>query len=282
MTETVSYIKNSLEKMYPSGEIAGFIRLVIEHVCHMPPHQFLMNKGKEISETEKIRITEIVERLKQWEPIQYILGETIFYDLPVMVNPSVLIPRPETEELVDIIIKQNSKRKVRILDVGTGSGCIAIALAKYIRKAEVVAMDISEKALETASQNAQKNQVDITFIHADILDMSKAIADIPGSFDLIASNPPYVMESEKKDMQENVLLHEPPLALYVPDKDPLLFYRAIAELGAKKLTEGGDIYMEINAQCGEAMLELLKANNYEHIEICKDISGKDRIIKASR
>lgn len=280
MTETVSYIKDSLKETYPPGEITGFTRLIMEHVCGLQPHRLLMCKGKELSGIEKERVREIVFRLKKSEPIQYILGETTFYGLPFLVNPSVLIPRPETEELADLIVKQYSGRKIRLLDIGTGSGCIAVSLAKHLPDSEVTAIDISEKALETARLNAEKNNVTISFLQTDILDRNKAETVIHGDFDLIVSNPPYVLESEKASMQENVLLYEPATALYVPDNDPLLFYRAIAGFASDRLKAGGSIYLEINARYGKQLIELLAENGYKNIELLPDLSGKDRIIKA--
>lgn len=268
--------------MYPTGEITSFTRLIMEHVCGLQHHQLLMCKGKELSEIEKDRVEQIVERLKQSEPIQYIIGETTFYHLPFWVNPNVLIPRPETEELVDLIIKDFPGKPIRILDIGTGSGCIAISLANYLPESAVTAIDISQSALDTAGENAKRNNVSISFIQTDIVDEPQAEANIRETFDLIVSNPPYIKESEKASMGENVLLHEPRQALFVPDTDPLLFYRAIAGLGRKKLTENGFLYFEINAQCGQETVNLLKSTGYKEIELIRDISGKDRIIKAKR
>lgn len=282
MNETVSYIKDSLKETYPPGEITGFIRLIMEHVCGLPPHRLLMCKGKELSETEKKCIRKIVERLTKSEPIQYILGEVSFYGLPLLVNPSVLIPRPETEELADLIIKHYSGRKIRLLDIGTGSGCIAVTLAKYLPGSDVTAIDISGEALETAAENAKRNRVNIAFLQTDILDIPKAITDIPGKFDLIVSNPPYVTEKEKMYMQKNVLLYEPSTALYVPDNDPLLFYRAIAAFGKNSLKTGGAFYGEINTQCGGEILDLLEESGYVHGEVIPDLSGKNRIVKANK
>lgn len=282
MTETVSYIRNSLKELYPPGEIAGFIRLIMEHVCGLQSHHLLMGKGKELSETEKERIEQIVERLKQSEPIQYIIGTTPFCGLLFEVNPSVLIPRPETEELVDLIINKQGTVKSTILDIGTGSGCIAVTLAHHLPGSEVVAVDISDKAIATAFSNAERNNVSVSFVRTDILDIPTSMRAIPGTFDLIVSNPPYVMESEKAFMQKNVLLYEPDTALYVPDKDPLLFYKAIASFGREKLNTGGCLYLEINTQYGNEMIELLESYKYKNIKCTKDLSGKDRIISAER
>jgi release factor glutamine methyltransferase len=282
MTETIAYINHTLKDLYPPGEIKSFIRLIMDHVCGLQPHQLLMCKSNELSDTEKKEIEAITERLRQQEPVQYILGGTVFRGLRFLVNPSVLIPRPETEELTDRIIKECTGKRIRILDVGTGSGCIAVALSKYLPEAEVVAVDISKEALQTAGANNRANHTDVSFIQTDILAAEQAREDIRGTFDVIVSNPPYVTESEKKRMEKNVLLYEPAQALYVPDDDPLLFYRTIARFGCDKLNEGGSLYLEINAQCGDETVRLLQREGYKKVELIQDIFGKDRIIKAGR
>ncbi len=281
MTETISYIHQSLKDLYPAGEITSFTRQIMEYVCGLQPHQFLLCKGKELSDTEKEDIKQIVIKLKQSEPIQYIIGQTTFYDLPFLVNPSVLIPRPETEELVELIIKTYSDSKIRILDIGTGSGCIAVSLAKFLPSSEVTALDISSEALNVARENAKRNNVSVSLIRTDILNTDQSIKDISGNFDIIVSNPPYVKESEKLEMNPNVLNYEPSQALFVPDDDPLIFYRAITDFGRKKLTTNGSLFFEINAQCGNEMVSLLKEYNYKEVELIRDISEKDRIIKGN-
>ena len=228
MTETIAYIKESLRDLYPSSEVSSLVRLIMERVCNIQPHHFLFCKDKELPESEKSRIHDIVERLKQMEPIQYILGTADFYSLQFEVDPSVLIPRPETEELVEQVILDNADQKIKILDIGTGSGCIAVTLRKHLKKASVIATDISAEALATARRNAKRNNTTVTFIQTDILDPEKAEMDIPFILDVIVSNPPYIKEEEKKDMERNVLDYEPHLALFVPDNDPLLYYWHIA------------------------------------------------------
>ena len=217
MTETIAYIKESLRDLYPSSEVSSLVRLIMERVCNIQPHHFLFCKDKELPESEKSRIHDIVERLKQMEPIQYILGTADFYSLQFEVDPSVLIPRPETEELVEQVILDNADQKIKILDIGTGSGCIAVTLRKHLKKASVIATDISAEALATARRNAKRNNTTVTFIQTDILDPEKAEMDIPFILDVIVSNPPYIKEEEKKDMERNVLDYEPHLALFVPD-----------------------------------------------------------------
>lgn len=284
MTDTVLYIRQSLEGLYPAGEITCLVRLLMERICGIAPYQLLAGKGKELSETEKERIREIVGALQKSVPVQYALGTARFYGREFIVNPSVLIPRPETEELVEIILKDIRQKKhaapLRIADVGTGSGCIALTLAAEVSQAQVTAIDISAEALATARTNAARLKVNATFIQADILSDTAGDA-IPGRFDLIVSNPPYVMASEKKEMEKNVLDYEPHLALFVDDDDPLLFYRHIARFGKKRLNLEGRLYFEINARCGEATTRLLQTEGYRDITLIRDMAGKDRMIKAS-
>jgi release factor glutamine methyltransferase len=281
MTETIKYIKDSLTDIYPNSEIKGIIRLIMEQICNLQPHQYLIFQDTQLSNEKKNKIIEVVERMKSKEPIQYILGTADFYSIPFEVNSSVLIPRPETEELVDLIISENSTSIGKnILDIGTGSGCIAITLQKNIKTAHVYAVDISAEALNVARRNAVQNQTDVTFIQTDILQLEKAQKDIPYTFDIIVSNPPYIKQEEKKEMEQNVLDFEPHLALFVPDQDPLLFYRHIAEFGKEKLKENGLLYFEINAACGEITCKMLQEKGYNKVQLIKDLSGKDRIIKA--
>lgn len=282
MTETIAYIKEALNGLYPASEIKALIRLMMEEVCHLLPHQFLICPDKEITEEQKRRIHEIVERLKQMEPIQYIVGTADFYSLRFEVNPSVLIPRPETEELVERIIRDNTDKEMDILDIGTGSGCIAITLQKHLEKAHVTALDISAEALATARRNATRNEATVTFIQADILNPEQAETNVPSSFDVIVSNPPYIKEEEKKEMERNVLDYEPHMALFVPNDDPLLFYRHIARFGKVKLKKEGCLYFEINAACGNKMVGMLKEEGYKEIELIQDLSGKDRMVKSRK
>lgn len=284
MKETITYIQNKLKDTYPPEEIQSFIRLIMEHVCHLQFYQLLTDKDKEISNSQKKEIYDITERLLRYEPIQYILGNAYFYGLRFTVNKHTLIPRPETEELVDHIIRENQpdNKDITILDIGTGSGCIAVTLAKYLPRSTVFALDISSEALKVAERNAkQLNTTRISFICADILSPdSFELQD--NSVDMIVSNPPYVMEKEKAVMQKNVLDYEPDTALFVPDNNSLLFYTAIARLGKTKLRKGGSIYFEINAQCHVEMLEMMKKEGYRDIELMKDLPGKDRFLKAIR
>jgi release factor glutamine methyltransferase len=222
-----------------------------------------------------------LEQLKKEIPIQYILRTTHFYGLELEVNSNVLIPRPETEELVDWIIESQQltfgDKKVRILDIGTGSGCIAISLAKNLPNAEVFALDVSDKALATAKSNAELNQVTIQFIHQSILE----IDDLGQQFDLIVSNPPYVRHLEKLEIKKNVLDNEPHLALFVEDNDALIFYRKIAQLAKKNLCPNGQLYFEINQYLGQETLDLLQEMGFKDITLRKDIYGNDRMIQCT-
>lgn len=301
MTETVAYIRNSIKDIYPPGEAQALVRLIMERVCGLSTHQLLLGKGKELSDTEKFKIKEIVEGLRLYKPIQYLLGIADFYGMEFKVTPDVLIPRPETAELVERIITDYQGQAPRILDIGTGSGCIAISLAKHLPEAEVAAVDISPEALAVAEENARMNQVSVSFHELDILSegyssfmqekqnfhvretkshTEETEASLIGSLNCIVSNPPYIMYREKATMEANVLENEPHLALFVPDDDPLLFYRAIARFGQRHLAEGGHLYFEINALCGKETVAMLRQENYTEVELIQDLYGKDRIVKA--
>lgn len=280
MTETIAYIQDTLKTYYPPSEIKAFIRLIMERVCDMLPHQILLCKDKELSDKEKTEIHNIVERLTKYEPIQYIFGKTDFYGFEFLVNPSVLIPRPETEELVELIVHDYISQSISILDIGTGSGCIAVSLKKLLAGSQVSALDISQKALAVAQQNAVLNHASITFYKKNILQPLQTVESIEDTFDVIVSNPPYVMEKEKAGMEKNVLDYEPTLALFVPDNNPLVYYNNIARFAGCKLKDKGHLYLEINAQMGEATTEMLHMMGFNNIELIQDFYGKDRFIKA--
>lgn len=233
-----------------------------------------------LSSEYKIKLSNILTQLATGEPLQYVLGSTEFYGLPFKVNPSVLIPRPETEELVDWVLNSNLRNTdLNMLDIGTGSGCIAISLKKNLPDANVWAMDISDGALQTAKQNAQLNKVDVNFIEADILD-ANTLNLLPLTFNIIISNPPYVTPEDKTKMHTNVTNFEPHTALFVPQDDPLLFYKTIAELAVKKLNKGGLLFFEINESYGSETVEMLATTGFKGIELRKDMSFRDRMIKA--
>jgi release factor glutamine methyltransferase len=288
MRHITTYIKDQLQSLYPPEEIRSFVRLILTSVCGLSYHQQIPGKDIKIPLNEKEQIFKIVTRLKKMEPVQYILGETEFYSIPLKINPSVLIPRPETEELVDMIIKSDDvktclkRSPFRILDVGTGSGCIAIALAKHIPDVSVTAIDISDQALQTAGQNAQSNNVSIRFNNSDILNTEQAVSQIPKKFDLIVSNPPYVKDDEKASMSANVLEYEPPVALFVPNTKPIVFYEAIARFAQQKLKSRGMIFFEINPLCSALIIDMLHNEGFSQAKVIRDLSGKNRFISVSK
>ena len=272
-----SYFIQELTPIFDEGEAESFFYLILEDKQQLRRIDLALHPDLTFSDNEIKVWNSILEQLKQEIPVQYLLGKTSFYGLDFEVNADVLIPRPETEELVDWIIKsirilQNSK-SLKILDIGTGSGCIAISLAKNIPNAEVFAIDVSEKALATAQKNAAINKVEVTFIHKNILET----ADLEQQFDIIVSNPPYVRNLEKQEIKKNVLDNEPHLALFVEDNDALIFYRKIAELAQKNLSENGQLFFEINQYLGKEMIDLLEKMNFKNIELRKDIYGNDRM-----
>ena len=277
-----SYFIQGLTPIFDEGEAESFFYLILEDKQQLRRIDLALHPDLTFSDNEIKVWNSILEQLKQEIPVQYLLGKTSFYGLDFEVNADVLIPRPETEELVDWIIKsirilQNSK-SLKILDIGTGSGCIAISLTKNIPNAEVFAIDVSEKALATAQKNAAINKVEVTFIHKNILET----ADLEQQFDIIVSNPPYVRNLEKQEIKKNVLDNEPHLALFVEDNDALIFYRKIAELAQKNLSENGQLFFEINQYLGKEMIDLLEKMNFKNIELRKDIYGNDRMILGTK
>lgn len=271
-----------LTGIYGAEEAASIAWLTISFVCKISRSAYLNVKHEDISEIELSAFQKILIDLKKGIPIQYVLGETEFYGSVFKVNPSVLIPRPETEELVDWVLKDiktltNYFTPLKILDIGTGSGCIPITIKKYLPDSEIFAMDISESALITAQENAIQNQVDIHFSQNDILNADSS--DI--KYTIIISNPPYVTISEKKNMHVNVVDHEPHSALFVPDDDALIFYNAIADYAIIHLHKGGFLYLEINENLGSQTLALLGTKGFKNLELRKDLRDKDRMIKAS-
>ena len=246
-----TYFIQELSPIYDSGEAESFFYLILEEKNQLKRIDLALNPDLTFSNEEIQLWNSILDSLKKEIPIQYLLGKTSFYGLDFEVNSAVLIPRPETEELVEWIIKCNSKierlKDLKILDIGTGSGCIAISLAKNIVNAEVFAIDVSEKALATAKKNAKINQVKVIFLDKNILETD----DLELQFDIIVSNPPYVRELEKQEIKRNVLDNEPHLALFVEDNDALVFYRKIAELAQKNLSQNGLLFFEINQYLGK-------------------------------
>ena len=269
-----------LDPLFPKEEVDSFFYLVIDHYLGLERFVLAMQPNLVVSKDNEEPLFYALSQLKQERPIQYILGKAHFCDLEFGVDENVLIPRPETEELVYWILNEvqqgTRQERLRILDIGTGSGCIAISLAKNLPNAKVYALDISKKALQIAQQNAVDNKVDIVFLEADILSME----GFKDKFDVIVSNPPYVRELEKKEMKNNVLEHEPGLALFVSDGDPLIFYKKITLFALNHLKTSGMLFFEINQYLGEEMKQLLEAGNFSEIELRKDMYGNDRMLKA--
>ena len=270
------FIKSELKDLYSPDEISSLTRLILEKEFAIPFADILACKFNHLSDAEMQKLTEIVGKLKNSEPIQYILGETDFFGLAFYVNGSVLIPRPETEELVQWVLESAENKPMKILDIGTGSGCIAVTLAKKLPSAEVHAWDISEDALEVARKNAERNGVKVIFVKRDML--LEPVSD--EKFDIIVSNPPYVTEVEKTEMQENVLNFEPHLALFVPDDNALVFYEKIADFALTNLNKDGKLFFEINRAKGADIAHLLEEKGFTNIELRKDISGNERMVMA--
>ena len=268
-----------LSPIHGEDEAESFFYLILEEIRQLKRIDLALDPELVFSNEEIIVWNSILEQLKLEIPVQYLLGKTSFYGLDFEVNENVLIPRSETEELVEWIVKENSKieglKDLKILDIGTGSGCIAISLAKSIPSAKVYAIDVSENALATAKRNATLNQVDVTFLSQNILETE----DLNQQFDIIVSNPPYVRNLEKQEIKKNVLDNEPHLALFVEDDDALIFYRKIAELAQKNLSNNGQLFFEINQYLGTEMVALLEKMNFKNIELRKDIYGNDRMIR---
>lgn len=270
-------IKQSLNHKFTEGELRNLYFIIVENEFGITKSQALFANNVTATIDWMHRTDTIIQRLLQNEPIQYILGVTEFYGLLFIVNNNVLIPRPETEELVDIIIKNNKafeNQSVKILDIGTGSGCIAISLAKNITNSEVFALDISHEALAIAQQNAKKHHVNITFYNQDIFQMDNFFE----KFDIIVSNPPYVREMEKQQMHFNVLNFEPQIALFVPDENPLVFYEKIFILSRKSLSKQGKLYLEINEFLGYDMINLAQQYGFQEVQLVKDFLQKDRFL----
>ncbi|WP_369766243.1 peptide chain release factor N(5)-glutamine methyltransferase [Flavobacterium sp. WC2429] len=271
----------ALTPIHGEDEAESFFYLILEDKNQLKRIDLALQPDLVFTNEEILVWNSFLEQLKLEIPVQYLLGKTSFYGLDFIVNENVLIPRSETEELVEWIIEtQNSKlktQKLRILDIGTGSGCIAISLAKNIPDAQVFAIDVSEKALATAKKNAIENNVDVTFIHQNILETE----DLGQQFDIIVSNPPYVRNLEKLEIKKNVLDNEPHLALFVDDTDALIFYKKIAELAQKNLTQNGLLFFEINQYLGKEMIDLLQEMTFKNSELRKDIYGNNRMTKSS-
>ena len=279
IADVIKFFRNELKDIYDPGEIETFILYCFDAYLNFNKTDLILSATENVTESELLKFNFAVKQLKQQRPIQYILGQADFYRLKFKVDEHVLIPRPETEELVDLIIQeQKHKQSLSLLDIGTGSGCIAISLKKNLPQAHVSALDVSDEALIIAKQNAQSNQADIIFFKEDIL---KWDANKTDKYDCIVSNPPYICFSEKEEMHKNVLEHEPHLALFVPDEDPLLFYNAIADFSLKYLKTGGKLYFEINAPYGLIIKQMLDRKGFKNTTIINDLNNKNRILHGS-
>ena len=282
LNEARTVLTKELAKVYDNDELRNIIELVIEHITKMPRTEQVKNKVPYLTCTQLENLDEITERLKKNEPVQYVLGEAWFAGMKFKVNKNVLIPRPETEELVDWIVKESQKSKVRsqnIIDIGTGSGCIPITAKKKLPEANVAAMEVCSEALFTATENAIELNAEVDFHLLDFLDEEKWKE--LGHYDIIVSNPPYVKQSEINAMHERVKEFEPNLALFVPDNDALLFYKKLSGFSRDHLKPGGSLFVEINEALGEHVVNLFRSAGFANIELRKDMQRKDRMVRAT-
>jgi len=273
VAELKIHFEKELKGLYSPEEIKNFYFHVLSHLLEIPKLLILSQPDKKIDKKVEERTHSIIEKLKKKVPLQYILGQVDFYGLILAVSPAVLIPRPETEELVEWIIKDYKGQNAAILDICTGSGCIALALKQNLPKASLTGLDVSAEALQVARKNALKLNLDIDLIEADALNLTLKL--VP---DVIVSNPPYVLPEEKLTMHDNVLLYEPHLALFVPENDPLIFYRSIANF-AKSVNRNITLYFEINETKAAELTLLFKEMGFKNIEVREDINGRDRMLK---
>lgn len=276
-----AYLHEKLDPIYPSTEVGSFSRLLLKKLAGMSSVQIYSDKDRYFPDETLSKLQKAIDRLASKEPIQYILRETEFCGLPFHIGPGALIPRQETEELVERIRSQNTLEFPHVLDIGTGSGCIAVALAKLLPSSKVIAWDISADALRIAAENALLNQVEVSFKQVDVLTV-ELIDRQKASLDILVSNPPYVRFSEADEMEANVLDHEPHVALFVENNDALLFYRVISKLAVEMLKPGGSLFFEINSYLGQETMEAVKAFPFKEVILIQDLSGKDRIIQATR
>lgn len=277
--EAINTFKRRLHGVWPDHELQQMMRIILEDVMHYTPVDAVIHEHDELPDFFEAKLNGIIERLLKHEPLQYVLGEARFHGLRFKVTPAVLIPRPETEMLVDMVADANPQPDLRILDVGTGSGCIAIALARTLKWPQVTATDVSAQALAVARQNAEALKAKVRLVQQDIL---QATPPSSPEYDVVVSNPPYICQSERASMEANVLDYEPGMALWVPDDDPLLFYRAIARYAAAALVPGGRLYFEINRAQGSATAQLLSSLGYTGVSVSRDQFGNERFATATR
>jgi release factor glutamine methyltransferase len=294
--EAEAALARRLETLHPQSESVAIAGLALEHITGFDRTARAQRRNEELTPAQEALLATVTDRLLQEEPIQYISASAWFYNLKLYVDRSVLIPRPETEELVDWIIRDvleaglpvfqktdtgaDVTSLLKILDVGTGSGCIALSLKNKMPRAEVWGCDVSEEALNVARRNGSDNNIRVDFQGVDFLDAAQQ--RLLPSVDILVSNPPYIPQRDKASMQANVLRYEPHGALFVPDEDALVFYRALARFGHKRLHEGGCVYLEIHEDLGNAVSDLFKSEGYTQVEIRKDMQGKDRMVRVKR
>jgi release factor glutamine methyltransferase len=275
LLSVVNHFRNELKIIYNESEIEQMLFIVFDFYFQLSRVDLVLKKDEVFSENEYHIVLDVIDNLKKEKPLAYILGEWEFYGLKFLVNEHTLIPRPETEELVELIIRENEDSK-SVVDVGTGSGCIALGLKSKLKNTKISAWDISEEALKIVDKNAKNNELDVTVKQVDILASRKI--EIPSKIDVIVSNPPYIPESEKNLMNKNVLDYEPHLALFVENDDPLIFYDAISDFALLNLTSNGSLYFEINENYGKEVIKLLNAKKFKNVNIVKDMNDKDRIV----
>ena len=274
--EAIQHLRDKLGTLYDHREVEGITRVIMEDVLQWKPVDIVMRENDQLPSFFPARLDEIISRLLRHEPLQYILGKARFHGHEFTVTPAVLIPRPETEQLVDMIVDQNQESDLQVLDIGTGSGCIAISLARALKFAQVTAIDISTDALAIAQHNAETLRTRVHFVVQDIL-TCRAPSE---AWNIIVSNPPYITESEKMAMEPNVLNYEPAGALFVPDNDPILYYRAIASYSARALKNGGRLYLEINRAMTQQVSDTLRQAGLRNIMVYNDFNGNNRFVTA--
>ena len=277
LKEAIEQLKNGLAGVAEPQEVQAMIRIICEDVFNYDSVDVALRQESELPEFAQERVSDIIARLQRHEPLQYIIGSARFHGHKFKVTPAVLIPRPETEQLVDLIVNENKASDLRVLDMGTGSGCIAISLARALKFACVDALDVSREALAIARENAAALKVKVRFFEHDML-----LPQPAATYDIIVSNPPYICWSERESMDDNVKEYEPAQALFVPDDDPLLFYKSIVRYASQSLESGGRLYLEINKRFGEEMKNLLKGSGFTEVRIIQDSFGKVRFAAAVR
>ena len=271
----LNYLKQEVSKYYDDAEASSITYLLLEHFFDIHKQDVIVKKPVDLDKDDMGKVAATLKRIKSMEPVQYIIGTADFYGRKFFVNPAVLIPRPETEELVDLVIRENPASGLSVLDIGTGSGCIAISLQLHLKDAVVYGLDLSAPALKVAEENALQNHASVHLMEKDILN---DVLDLQ-ALDLIVSNPPYVRKKESKLMSKNVLKYEPQMALFVPDKDPLVFYKKIIHQAQALLRDKGKLYFEINEAYGQELKEYMEENGFLDVDIFEDFQGKERMVR---